>query len=69
VPIDPSADIGRRAWLPCPHCRDHDGCPTCAAGRTCPDHWRYLLSSKGRMLHLQCPACAHLWSHDSGFGA
>ncbi|MBY8885881.1 hypothetical protein K7472_13595 [Streptomyces sp. PTM05] len=69
LPIDPSADLGRRAWVPCPGCADHQDCGTCDAGRTCAEHWRYLLSNKGRTLHLQCPNCAHLWSHDSGFGA
>jgi len=68
LPIDPTADIGRRAWLPCPSCRDHEGCATCGAGRTCSEHWRYLLASTGRLLHLQCPNCAHLWTADSGFG-
>jgi hypothetical protein len=68
LPIDPSADIGRRAWLPCPSCQDHRGCETCAAGRTCARHWRYLLANNGRLLHLQCPSCTHMWSWDSGFG-
>ncbi|MEU1626533.1 hypothetical protein ABZ746_14640 [Streptomyces sp. NPDC020096] len=69
LPIDPSADIGRRAWVPCPRCEDHQGCEPCEAGRNCADHWRYLLSNQGRLLHLQCPNCTHLWSWDSGFGA
>ncbi|MCQ4041807.1 phage terminase large subunit family protein [Streptantibioticus rubrisoli] len=69
LPIDPSADIGRRAWVPCPHCQDHQECDACAAGRDCADHWRYLLSNQGRLLHLQCPNCTHVWSWDSGFGA
>lgn len=69
LPIDPSADPGRRAWIPCPRCEDHVDCATCAAGRNCPDHWRYLLSNQGPVVHLQCPSCTHMWSWDSGFGA
>jgi hypothetical protein len=69
LPIDPGARIGARAWVPCPSCADERGCTTCEAGRTCADHWRYLLAGAGRLLHLQCPNCAHLWAWDSGFGA
>ena len=69
LPIDPGADKGRRAWVPCPGCDDERGCATCEAGRTCADHWRYLLSNQGRLVHLQCPNCAHLWVWDSRFGA
>ncbi|MEU8911890.1 MULTISPECIES: hypothetical protein [Streptomyces] len=69
LPLDPTADIGRRAWVPCPSCQDHQGCGTCSDGRTCADHWRYLLSNKGSVLHLQCPNCTHLWAWESGFGA
>ena len=69
LPIDPTADIARRAWLPCPGCGTHRGCVPCEAGRTCPDHWRYLLSNTGHVLHLQCPACAHMWTWDSRSGA
>ncbi|MER6531107.1 hypothetical protein [Streptomyces sp. NPDC001508] len=69
LPLDPQADIGRRAWVPCPHCADGDGCATCAERRTCAEHWRYLLAHNGSMLHLQCPSCAHVWDHETGFGA
>ncbi|MGW1375471.1 hypothetical protein ACWD6P_14500 [Streptomyces sp. NPDC002446] len=69
LPLDPTADIGRRAWVPCPGCQDHQGCGTCLDGRTCHEHWRYLLSNKGSVLHLQCPNCTHLWAWQSGFGA
>ncbi|MDH2426255.1 hypothetical protein [Sphaerisporangium sp. TRM90804] len=69
LPIDPHADIARRAWVPCPRCRDHDGCADCGAGRNCRDHWRYLLATTGGVLHVQCPACAHLWDHHTRFGA
>lgn len=65
LPIDPHADRARRAWLPCPHCRDHEGCEACTAGRTCHQHWRYLLSSRGHVVHLQCPNCAHVWDQDT----
>jgi hypothetical protein len=61
--LDPTADRARRAWLPCPNC-DHGGnCDTCEAGRTCSSHWQFLLANTGHVLHLQCPACAHLWDH------
>jgi hypothetical protein len=69
LPIDPAADLGRKAWVPCPRCEDHLGCATCEAGRNCPDHWRYLLSNKGSLVHLQCPGCTHLWSWETGFGS
>ncbi|WP_042364146.1 hypothetical protein [Streptacidiphilus neutrinimicus] len=69
LPIDPQADIGRRAWVDCPSCDDADGCATCEANRTCTDHWRYLLSHTGSRLHLQCPACTHVWAHETRFGA
>jgi hypothetical protein len=68
LPIDPGADIGRRAWIRCPRCRDHEGCDDCAAGRTCTVHWRYLLANRGRVLYLQCPSCAHLWEHETPVG-
>ncbi|WP_377267081.1 hypothetical protein [Peterkaempfera sp. SMS 1(5)a] len=64
-PLDPDADRARRAWVPCPNCRDHRDCEACLAGRACPDHWRYLLSNTGPVVHLQCPACTHIWSHDT----
>lgn len=68
-PIDPCADIGRRAWVACPNCDDARDCATCRANRNCERHWRYLLRNSGSVLHLQCPACAHLWDHETGFGA
>ncbi|MEO3812642.1 hypothetical protein ABGB17_26880 [Sphaerisporangium sp. B11E5] len=69
LPIDPDADLGRRAWVPCPGCRDDRGCGPCGDGRNCADHWRYLLGATGGVLHLQCPGCTHLWDHRTGFGA
>ncbi|MFD5607003.1 hypothetical protein ACFWI5_28785 [Streptomyces sp. NPDC127064] len=55
LPLDPQAEPGRRAWLPCPNCPDGT--------------WRYLLSNTGSLLHLQCPVCHHVWSHETYFGA
>lgn len=69
LPLDPQADIGRRAWVDCPYCDDGRGCVTCEQGRTCPEHWRYLLSNTGSLLHLQCPSCTRVWSHETHFGA
>lgn len=69
LPLDPHADIGRRAWLTCPNCADHRGCVTCEERRRCGRHWRYLLSNTGSVLHLQCPTCTHVWDHETGFGA
>ncbi|MFC7864978.1 hypothetical protein ACFU5B_14320 [Streptomyces murinus] len=69
LPLDPQADIGRRAWVTCPNCSDHQGCATCEERRRCTRHWRYLLSSTGSMLHLQCPTCTYVWDHETGFGA
>jgi hypothetical protein len=68
LPIDPDADPGRRAWIDCPRCRDADRCAACRAGRDCGEHWRYLLASTGGVLHVQCPSCAHVWDHETGFG-
>jgi hypothetical protein len=68
LPIDPDADIGRRAWVACPRCRDEESCDACRSGRDCGAHWRYLLANSGRVLHVQCPACGHLWDHDTRFG-
>jgi hypothetical protein len=65
MPLDPSADAARRAWLPCPNCHHGAGCEDCAEGRTCGRHWQYLLGNTGRVLHLQCPTCAHLWDVDT----
>ncbi|MFI8101076.1 hypothetical protein [Streptomyces sp. NPDC086023] len=69
LPLDPQADPGRRAWVTCPNCDDERGCGPCTAGRNCADHWRYLLTHTGSLLHLQCPGCTHVWVHESGFGA
>jgi hypothetical protein len=65
MPLDPSADIGRRAWLDCPRCDHGRDCPECLLGRSCSTHWQYLLSNTGTLLHLQCPSCTHLWHHDT----
>ncbi|MBF9069570.1 hypothetical protein [Streptacidiphilus fuscans] len=69
LPIDPHADLGRRAWVPCPSCDDSRDCGDCGAARTCSGHWRYLLANTGSRLHLQCPSCTHVWDHETGFGA
>jgi len=68
LPIDPDADIGRRAWIDCPRCRDERHCADCRSERNCDTHWRYLLANSGSVLHVQCPACAHLWDHQTRFG-
>lgn len=69
LPLDPQADIGRRAWVECPNCDDRAACETCRRGAACTAHWRYLLSNTGSLLHLQCPSCHHVWTHESDFGA
>ncbi|MFE5491358.1 hypothetical protein ACFQ7Z_15625 [Streptomyces virginiae] len=66
LPLDPHADPGRRAWVPCPRCPTPD-CQPCRQQRTCPTHWHYLLANTGTRLHLQCPTCTHVWSHETGF--
>jgi hypothetical protein len=65
LPIDPTADRSRRAWLQCPNCHWHRGCDDCAGGRNCATHWQYLLSNQGMVVHLQCPHCTHLWTVDT----
>ncbi|WP_329138697.1 hypothetical protein OG552_31395 [Streptomyces sp. NBC_01476] len=65
LPIDPQADFSRRAWVACPVCDDARHCATCADRRNCGEHWRYLLSNAGPVVHLQCPRCTHLWSLDT----
>jgi len=65
LPIDPTADRARRAWLPCPACEHHRGCGACADRRNCATHWQYLLSNRGTVVHLQCPNCTYLWSTDT----
>lgn len=69
LPIDPDADIGRRAWVACPQCRDERHCADCRAERNCGAHWRYLIANSGSVLHVQCPRCTHLWDHETHFGA
>ena len=64
-PIDPDADRGRRAWLPCPHCDHGRHCAECRSRRNCGDHWQYLLSNQAWVVHLQCPTCGHLWATDA----
>ncbi|NMN97374.1 hypothetical protein FGL95_20265 [Nocardiaceae bacterium YC2-7] len=61
LPIDPTADFSRRAWVPCPNCDHGAECGHCQSGRNCDRHWQYLLSNQGRLVHLQCRDCAHLW--------
>ncbi|WP_406348468.1 hypothetical protein OHA44_21860 [Streptomyces sp. NBC_00144] len=65
LPIDPQADSCRRAWVACPVCDDARHCATCASRRNCFEHWRYLISNKGPVAHLQCPRCTHMWSLNS----
>lgn len=69
LPIDPRADLARRAWVACPVCDDARRCATCADRRNCGEHWRYLIANKGPVVHLQCPRCAHMWSLDTRPGA
>lgn len=64
---DPDADLGRRAWIPCPRCGEDD-CAACTAGATCDQHWRYLLANETRLVFLQCPACWYRWWQDTGCG-
>ncbi|MFH8369862.1 hypothetical protein [Streptomyces sp. NPDC018031] len=65
LPIDPHADRARRAWARCPGCDDARDCAGCAQGRSCPEHWRYLISNKGPRVHLQCPNCTRAWTLDT----
>ena len=69
LPIDPTADRARRAWLACPRCDHGAPAPTARARRTAPTHWQYLLSNQGTVVHLQCPDCGYLWSTDTREGA
>lgn len=64
MPLDPFADVARRAWLPCPKCGPVQDCPDCQAGRNCGQHWQYLLGNHATVVHLQCPSCANLWDYD-----
>jgi hypothetical protein len=52
--LDPQADIGRRAWLPCPNCY-HTG-PL------------YLLDFDINLVWVQCGNCLRRWWHDTGVG-
>jgi hypothetical protein len=65
LPIDPTADRARRAWLQCPSCDHGRNCGDCASTRNCDTHWQYLLSNQGMVVHLQCPDCGHLWATDT----
>jgi hypothetical protein len=51
--LDPHADLGRRAWLPCPSCG------------TTPV---YLLDCDINLIWLQCGTCLRRWWHDTGVG-
>jgi hypothetical protein len=52
--LDPQADIGRRAWLPCPYC--YDNAPL------------YLLDFDVNLVWVQCGNCLRRWWHDTGIG-
>jgi len=65
LPIDPSADRSRRAWLQCPACDQGAQCADCKSSRNCAEHWQYLLSNQATLVHLQCPNCGTLWSTDT----
>ena len=65
LPIDPTADRSRRAWLPCPCCDHGTKCGDCRVTGNCDTHWQYLLSNKGTRVHLQCSDCGYLWSTDT----
>ena len=65
LPIDPTADRSRRAWLPCPCCDHAAKCDDCHQRKNCATHWQYLLSNKGMVVHLQCSDCGYLWSTDT----
>lgn len=66
--LDADADISRRAWVACRTCGQDERCRSCRAGRSCPEHWCYLLAARVRMLFVQCRRCHHRWWHDTGFG-
>lgn len=65
LPIDPTADRSRRAWLPCPSCDHGSVCGDCKSTKNCATHWQYLLSNQGTLVHLQCAGCGCLWSTDT----
>jgi hypothetical protein len=52
--LDPQADPGRRAWLPCTSC-----------GTTAP---LYLLHCDVNLVWVQCSNCLRRWWHDTGVG-
>ncbi len=47
LPIDPTADRARRAWLECPRCEHGRACTVCQSSANCATHWQYLLSNQG----------------------
>ena len=65
MPIDPDADRGRRAWLPCPSCDHGKYCGECNSPRNCVRHWQYLLRNQAWVAYLQCPTCGYLWTTDT----
>lgn len=52
--LDPQADSGRHAFLPCPYCDDNTGL--------------YLLFSEVNMVWVQCSRCLRRWWQDTGCG-
>jgi hypothetical protein len=52
--LDPQADRGRRAWLPCTFCSSN--APL------------YLLDCDVNLLWVQCSNCLRRWWHDTGVG-
>ena len=52
--LDPQADLGRRAWLPCPHCYDNGPL--------------YVLGFDINLVWVQCRNCLRRWWHDTGVG-
>ncbi|MGH3780465.1 MAG: hypothetical protein ACRDRO_07505 [Pseudonocardiaceae bacterium] len=51
--LDPQADLGRRAWLPCTSCGEIP---------------LYLLESDVNLIWVQCGNCLRRWCHDTGVG-
>lgn len=52
--LDPAADAGRRAWLPCANCGNEDAL--------------YLLDAAPRYVFVQCGACSYRWWYDTNCG-
>ncbi|MDT7712184.1 MAG: hypothetical protein QOG46_873 [Pseudonocardiales bacterium] len=52
--LDPQADLGRRAWLPCQYC--YAKAPL------------YLLDFDLNLVWVQCGNCLRRWWHDTGVG-